>query len=70
MLLIVRWFGSELVVKMDELKSGVVVGGNCCCCLIQNMQSALCWLKFQLLASGNWVPVNVPSGPSIKSIAV
>ncbi len=28
MLLIVRWFGSELVVKMSELKSGVVVGAT------------------------------------------
>ncbi len=28
--------------------------------VVSEMQSALCWLKFQFVGSGIWVPVNVP----------
>ncbi len=56
MLLIVRWLGSELIVKMDELKSGVVVGE------IVVSENAVCSLlvEVSVVGSGIWVPVNVP----------
>ncbi len=59
MLLIVRWFGSEFVVKMDELKSGVVVGEIV---VVVDSENAVCSMlvEVSVVGSGIWVPVNVP----------
>ncbi len=54
-----RWVGSELVVKMDELESGVVVEEIA---VIDDSENAVCSLlvEVSVVASGFWLPVNVP----------
>ncbi len=61
MLLIVRWFGSELVVKMDELESGVVVG-EVVVVVVVDSENAVCSMLVDdsVVGSGIWLPVNVP----------
>ncbi len=55
-----RWIGSELVVKMDELESGVVVGEIVV--VVVDSENAVCSMLVDdsVVGSGIWVPVNVP----------
>lgn len=59
MLLFVTWFGSVVVVKMDERESGVVVGAIV---FVVDTENAVCSLLVDgsVVGSGFWVPVDVP----------